>query len=134
MTGLSELYSKEVLARELKYYQHEKQHKEKSLKSLKQKTSKEDLLQYNDQQILIQLRKHIVQQNVQRFQNQLFQQDIFQTISHYLMENPQLTYERFLILKQISPDNIKKYFTSKVFLYLCPDRESTAIHSIDFIK
>jgi hypothetical protein len=136
---MPELLSTDAIAAGLKSYLIEKNQKDSNSKfknkDLKQNNKvKEDLTRFNDQQILIQLRKHVLQQNIQRHQNQLYQQDIFQTISHYLIENPRLNYERFIVLKQISPENIKKYFSSQNFLYLTSPSDPTTINSSDFIK
>jgi hypothetical protein len=130
------LFSKESIANELDHYNKSKRHSEThhSHHSSQHHSTNDEIMYYNDQQQLIQLKKQISFQNIQKYQNQLFQQDIFQTISLYLMENPILSYDRFLVLKDISPDNIKKYFTSKVFLHLSPNAETTSIKSADFIK
>lgn len=133
---LPNLFSKDILARELQMHQQRKavNSGENKQSNPKRRSKEIEIQQYNDQQILIQYRKHIINQRIQHHQHELFQQDIFQTISHYLMENPVLTYDRFLLLKEISPVNIKKYFTAKVFLYLSPDAALTSIESIDLIK
>jgi hypothetical protein len=130
------LFSKDSIANELDYFNKSRRHKDigTSHHNHDSRTINDEILYYNDQQQLIQLKKQISFQNIQKYQNQLFQQDIFQTISLYLMENPILSYDRFLVLKDISPDNIKKYFTAKVFLHLSPNAETTSIKSDDFIK
>lgn len=135
----SNIFSKDILSRELQLHQQRKSlqasDQARGMNYNRRRRLKEnEIQQYNDQQLLIQYRKHIINQTIQHHQHELFQQDIFQTISHYLMENPILTYDRFLLLKEISPENIKKYFTAKVFLYLSPDAALTSIQSIDLIK
>ena len=131
--SFSTLIPKDILERELANYEREKKYNDKENIPYLALRQMQMSLELYDHSLLFEFKKSVIANTIHKYQNRLFQHDIFQTISHYLHENKELSYDLFLTLRDLSPENIKKYFTAKVFLYLGPNLDAK-ISSDDFIK
>ena len=76
----------------------------------------------NDKQLAL-LRCKLSSDYILEYQKDSLNMEKFQAISQFLLEYDYISFEKFLTIREISSAKIKKYFSSKVFMYFGPNDE-----------